>query len=218
MSISLNANNDGSGSVQTANVDAIQISAAQAVTIPQSLTVTGAQTIGGNLIVTGTVSASGGIVYPLVAGTAVASTSGTSIDFTSIPSWVRRITLMLNGVSQGTGSTGFLLIQIGAGSIETSGYSGTGTRLSGGVSNSVAYTNGLGTNLGTLAAFYSGHVIFTNVSGNIWVGSLVLGGSDTSTSLAGTTKTLSGTLDRIRLTTTTGTDTFDAGSINILYE
>ena len=154
----------------------------------------------------------------LTSGTAVATTSGTSIDFTGIPSWAKRITVMLNGVSQDASSTGTLLIQIGAGSIETSGYSGTGTRLSGGVSTSVAYTNGLGTTLGAVAASFSGHVIFTNVSGNIWVGSSVLGGSDTSTSLAGTTKTLSGTLDRVRLTTTTGTDTFDAGSINIMYE
>jgi hypothetical protein len=32
------------------------------------------------------------------------------------------------------------------------------------------------------------------------------------------TKSLSATLDRIRITTVNGTDTFDAGSINILYE
>jgi hypothetical protein len=31
-------------------------------------------------------------------------------------------------------------------------------------------------------------------------------------------KTLAGTLDRIRITTVNGTDTFDAGQINILYE
>ena len=30
--------------------------------------------------------------------------------------------------------------------------------------------------------------------------------------------TLSGALDRVRVTTVNGTDTFDAGSINILYE
>jgi hypothetical protein len=29
---------------------------------------------------------------------------------------------------------------------------------------------------------------------------------------------LSGALDRIRLTTVNGTDTFDAGSVNIIYE
>lgn len=29
---------------------------------------------------------------------------------------------------------------------------------------------------------------------------------------------LSGTLDRVRITTANGTDTFDAGTINILYE
>lgn len=38
-------------------------------------------------------------IYPLVAATAVASTSGTSIDFTGIPAWVRRVTVMFNGVS-----------------------------------------------------------------------------------------------------------------------
>jgi len=53
--------------------------------------------------------------------TAVASTSGTSIDFTSIPSGVKRITVMFNGVS--TSGTSNTQVQIGSGSVETSGYS-----------------------------------------------------------------------------------------------
>jgi hypothetical protein len=188
------------------------------IAVGQLITGTGV-TAGTTITAFGTGTGGAG-TYTVSASQTVSSTTITVIglDFTGIPSWVKRITVMLNGVSQNASSTGALLIQIGAGSIETSGYSGTGTRLSGGVSTSVAYTNGLGTTLGAVAAFFSGHVIFTNVSGNIWVGSSVLGGSDTSTSLAGTTKTLSSTLDRVRLTTTTGTDTFDAGSINILYE
>lgn len=34
----------------------------------------------------------------------------------------------------------------------------------------------------------------------------------------GSIKTLSATLDRVRLTTVNGTDTFDAGLVNIIYE
>ena len=56
----------------------------------------------------------------IVSGTAQNSTSGTAIDFTGIPSWVKRITVMFNGVS--TNGTSNLLLQIGAGSVTTSGY------------------------------------------------------------------------------------------------
>ena len=59
----------------------------------------------------------------LTSGTAVASTSGTSIDFTGLPSWVKRITVIFNGVSLSGSSN--LLIQLGTGSTTytTSGYS-----------------------------------------------------------------------------------------------
>ena len=217
MSISLNANNDGSGSVQTANVDAIRISAAQAVTIPQTLAVTGAQTIGGNLIVTGTVSASGGIVYPLVAGTAVASTSGTSIDFTSIPAYVKRITVMFNGVS--TNSTSPIQIQLGdSGGVETTGYLTSTWQAN---TNNANVTTGfaLGVSPALAANILSGHVVFTLLGSNTWIGSGVIGRSDAADSrILGGNKTLSDVLDRVRITTVNGTDTFDAGSINILYE
>jgi len=63
--------------------------------------------------------ATGIVTGVIVSGTAVASTSGTSIDFTSIPSWVKRVTVMFAGVS--TNGTGSYLIQIGdSGGIETS--------------------------------------------------------------------------------------------------
>jgi len=60
----------------------------------------------------------------IVRGTAVASTSGTSIDFTAIPAWVERITVMFQGVS--TSGTSFVLVQLGTGSTTytTSGYLG----------------------------------------------------------------------------------------------
>lgn len=151
----------------------------------------------------------------LVSGTSVASTSGTSIDFTGIPSWVKRVTVMLNGVSTNGGSN--YLLQIGDGSINTTGYSSVGTGMDGTGVSATAYTTGFGIR-STLASYaISGSVVLTLVSPNIWVANGVL---STSLPLAFTTsgtKTLTGVLDRIRLTSVTP-DTFDAGSINILYE
>ena len=153
----------------------------------------------------------------IVSGTAVASTSGTSIDFTSIPSWVKRITVMFRGVS--TNGASNYLIQIGAGSVTTSGYLGTSTTVTTGV-GSIAFTTGFGiyNNNGAGNVFH-GNVAITLQDSNNWTASGVLGLSNvagiqtTAGSLA-----LGGTLDRVRITTVGGTDTFDAGSINILYE
>ena len=149
---------------------------------------------------------------PLTQGTAQASTSGTSIDFTGIPSWVKRITVMFNGVST-NGSAG-LQVQVGySGGFETSGYIGS----SGTQANSTAFTLNGGSS--AAAASYSGLCVIANVSGNVWVESGTLGRSDgVATNLSGGAKTTTGTLDRVRITTSNGTDTFDAGSINILYE
>ncbi len=52
----------------------------------------------------------------ITSGTAVASTSGTSIDFTGIPSWVKRVTILFKGVS--ISSTSQFLIQLGSGSTQ----------------------------------------------------------------------------------------------------
>jgi len=153
--------------------------------------------------------------YPLTSGTAVASTSGTSIDFLSIPSWVKRITVMFDGVS--TNGSSIVCIQLGdAGGIETSGYNGGATN------QSPTYTaNTVGLNLvggGNASAAYMGQAILTQISGNNWVLSAGVQISLSNLSAAGGSKTLSDTLDRVRITTVNGTDTFDAGSINILYE
>jgi hypothetical protein len=168
-----------------------------------------------------TLAAATGTLSPLVSGTAVASTSGTSIDFTSIPSWVKRITVMLSGVSTSGSST--VLIQIGSGSVSTSGYFSNASYSS--VAGGFLYiTNGFTLdNSGTAAAasvrYGAVQLVLLNnntwcLSGNIGFGSV--GG--VSNSCAGTSPTLSGALDRVRITSSGGTDTFDAGSVNILYE
>ena len=164
------------------------------------------------------VTINSGAVLGINSATAVASTSGTSIDFTSIPSWVKRITVMFDGVSL-SGTSSFLA-QIGdSGGIEITGYNGGGSRF--GVSSlaGATFTAGFGFNNSTAACLFSGNIIFCNVTGNTWSASGLLGGSATefSNTTSGS-KTLSGTLDRVRITTVNGTDTFDAGTINIMYE
>lgn len=147
--------------------------------------------------------------------------SGTSVDFTGIPSWVKRITVMLDGVS--TNGTSIPLIQLGdSGGIETTGYVGTaawfgGTNQAGGTS----FSAGFAIFSQNASHVQSGSVIITNLSGNSWVAMGAVGGSGTAATFMYATagsKTLSATLDRIRLTTVNGTDTFDAGNFNILYE
>ena len=156
----------------------------------------------------------------LVRGTAVATTSGTSVDFTGIPSWVRRITVMLDGVS--TNGTSAVQVQLGdSGGIETSGYTSGGAAITltpSAVASYTSYSSGFVLPGITAATARFGFVTVVNMSGNTWVAS---GTFDDNTSFAGFSqgaKALTATLDRIRLTTINGTDTFDAGSVNIIYE
>ncbi len=161
--------------------------------------------------VTGT-TISGGTI---TSGTSVATTSGTSFDFTSIPSWVKRITVMFSQVS--TSGASPVQIQLGdSGGIETTGY----------VSAAFSYNSGTAVNSSTglvvdegyggAAQSRTGTYTLSLIVGSTWAGSGILTVSSCTPSAGG--KTLSATLDRIRITTVNGTDTFDAGTINIMYE
>jgi hypothetical protein len=162
-----------------------------------------------------------GSLYPLTSSTAQATTSGTSKDFTSIPSWVKRITVMFTGVS--TNGTSVLLVQLGdSGGIEATGYLGASTILRDAAAvASSNYTTGFG--IGILSAAYVLHgsmvLSLIDSSTNTWASSSNFANSNTGVMTVGAgSKPLSATLDRVRITTVNGTDTFDAGSINILYE
>jgi hypothetical protein len=150
----------------------------------------------------------------LVSGTVQASTSGTAIDFTGIPSWVKRITIMLNGVS--TNSTSYMLVQVGSSTISTSGYAGSCSSGGGLATNSTAGFI-IAYNI-TAAASTSGQIVLTTLGSNIWCESGIAAAPTLLGNYSTGTVTLSGALDRVRITTVNGTDTFDAGSINILYE
>ena len=154
---------------------------------------------------------------PLTRGTAQNTTSGTSIDFTGIPSWVKRVTVMFREVS--TNGISRVIVQLGATTITTSGYGAAGSTSFGGSSiANIGSGQGFIIEAASAAELRNGLMIFTNISGNTWCGMSAFGNSGGAAGFGGGFVSLSGTLDRLRITTVNGTDTFDTGSINILYE
>lgn len=146
---------------------------------------------------------------PLTLDTSKTATS-TLVDFTGIPSWVKRITVMLSGVS--TNGSSAIQVQIGSGSVTTSGYSGGTTANS---------TSGFNITGGIAASnVLNSVIVISPVSGNLYLMSANGSLSDTANfpKSGACNVTLSGAIDRVRITTLNGTDTFDAGTINILYE
>ena len=207
MSVGIKSNEDGSG--------AIQVGGSDAITISTSL----------NTTFVGTASVTIGTLYPIVSGTVKDLTNGaannlTLWDYTSIPSWVKRITIMINGLS--TTGTSDPLIQLGdSGGIENTGYvagASTTTAGSGGFSS----TAGFPLTGGWSAAFiWSGAItlVLQDAATNTWTAATSGGRTDVAGGTAGGGyKALTATLDRIRLTTVTGVQFFDAGTMNIVYE
>jgi len=153
----------------------------------------------------------------LTSATAQATTSGTSKDFTGIPSWAKRITVMFSGVS--TSGTNAPLVQLGdSGGIEATGYTATASDSGGRLSESTGFPVARGVGTGD---FMTGvlQLSLLDAATNTWAAM----GNSTRTNSVNTyflsgSKSLSATLDRVRFTTIGGTDTFDAGSVNILYE
>ena len=166
-----------------------------------------------------TISSASNTVSTIILGTPVASTSGVSIDFTGIPATAKRVTISFKGVS--TSGTSDFLFQIGdSGGIEASGYLSSGSQ-----SNATAstYTTGFGfTNGGGAAGVYHGTItlVLESSAGATWCAAGVFAETDVARmfSSAGSKSLSPGPLDRVRITTVNGTDTFDAGEINITYE
>ena len=154
--------------------------------------------------------------FDIVLGTTVTLTTQTAVDFTGIPSWANRVTMLFAGVS--TNGTANLLIQLGdSGGIETTGY-----LVSGSVQTNVVetgnYTNGFGIRSGQAVNVIHGSLVIEKQTGNTWVARGVLATSNIAAIfLTAGSKTLSDALDRVRLTTA-GTDQFDAGTVNISWE
>lgn len=170
-------------------------------------------------------SGTGTVADPVVStgptlGTSQASTSGTAIDFTSIPSGVKTIRVGLVGVS--TNGTAQIRIQIGAGSVTSTGYLGAvDASTAAGTVVAATFTAGLAlsrTATSASAAVVHGIATLMHMGSNQWVMTWLGSRSDSAAVMFSTSSiTLGDALDRVRITAD-GTDTFDAGAINIQYQ
>jgi len=158
---------------------------------------------------------------PFTSGTSVNSTSGTAIDFTGIPSWVKRIEIMFSNVSNS--GTANILVQLGdSGGIETTGYVSQAALVNVNV-NTVGATNGIIIFTGEASSACSGILTlgYIDAGSNLWTAAGTFarpGGAVSSATFTGGYKSLSATLDRVRIVSSNGSDTFDAGTINIMYQ
>jgi len=152
-------------------------------------------------------------------GTSVASTSGTSIDFTGIPSWAKRITVMFDSVS--TNGSSIVCVRIGhsggGGTIISTAYGGTAQDAT--TSQQLSTSILLGVD-GNASYQRSGTLVITLLKAQLYSFIGIIGHtSDTRVPrVAGQVGYTRSEIDRIRVTTVNGTDTFDAGNINIMYE
>lgn len=152
----------------------------------------------------------------ITSGTAVTTTSGTNVDFTGVPSWVKRITVNFYNVSLSANSS--FLVQLGtSGGFTTSGYIGYNARFTVSAVSSGSLSSGFVLIAGDSTQNFSGSLVICLQNGNTWVATGGCGGSAVSSFVAGGVP-LSAALTQVRITTVSGTDAFDAGSINILYE
>ena len=196
------------GAIMTTTIDG-SASADFATPLPISEGGTGASTA----------AAAAAAVAPIQMGTAQATTSGTVIDFSSIPAGVKRVTVNFSGVS--TNGTNNVLLQLGdSGGIETSGYLGSAWSLSAalGVTDTTSFPVTASVAAGTIM---HGTVIISllDATSNTWssFGNIAFSNS-ASAQVSGGSKSLSSTLDRVRITTSGGVNTFDAGVANIMWE
>jgi hypothetical protein len=151
-------------------------------------------------------------------GTEQATTSGTAVDFTGIPAGVRRITIAFNAVSS-NGTSG-RVVQIGSGSFVTSGYVSSGGSIAASTAGGNSITSAFLAGYATVAAdAVNGAMTLLNISGNNWVASFAGGSSGGNFGMvSGGSLSLGGVLDRVRITNGNGTDTFDGGAVNIMWE
>lgn len=158
------------------------------------------------------------IITRLQQGTAVASTSGTYIDFTSIPSWAKRITVFLEGVS--TSGTSPIMVQLGSSGLKTSGYLGTANGTFDATPTGLNHSSGFLFSKVTVATYLlNGAMTITNKSGNSWVETSTISSSTTSGIAIGSGSVpMSGSVDTVRVTMLNRTDTFKDGSINVMWE
>lgn len=155
----------------------------------------------------------------LAQAVAQATTSGTALDFTGIPAWAKRVTLNFDSLSTNAAGGAAILVQLGAGSVQTTGYRGGSLQVVGATASATNSTAGFAFAGSGAANVVNGSIVFTLLSGNIWAAQGYAQFSNTAAAASvGGSVTLTGALDRLRLTTSNGTDAFDLGTVNIMWE
>ena len=180
----------------------------------------------------GNVLTSDGTTWASSSGSGITSGSlllmnGTEEDFTGIPSTVKRITIMIHNMSSNGSSVP--IIRVGTGGTFISG---SGTYLNaqiaipsggnpGGTANSTGFPMN---NSGAATFFYSGTGVLTKIGNYVYTYTsmwAIVGGSGAGTRTqlcSGSIDTGAAPIDSIRITMVNGTDSFDSGAVNILYE
>lgn len=162
-----------------------------------------------------------GTLSPLVLETAKTA-SGSSVNFTGIPSWVKRITVNITGLS--FAATGGSILRIGSGSLSSTGYTWTQQTLSNG-STALISTENPGTHFGNFSSNAPAGIVFgysiltlVNPTTNTWMAQSTASRPSDSNILQIQVGyvSLSGALDQVSLVATVST--FDAGTVNIMYE
>ena len=172
------------------------------------------------LVVAEIEDAAGGNPYSISLGTDTATASGTSIDFTSIPAGVREINIMFEAVSASGSSD--ILVQIGdGGGIESAGYVSLALEVNSGGTAAGNSTAGFQIVDGNSASnVYRGiiRLLLKDSANFTWVQSGILSRDASTEYPSAGVKSLTAELDRVRITHANGSDTFDAGSMNINFQ
>lgn len=142
-----------------------------------------------------------------------AATSGTALDFTGIPATATEVYITFSDVS--LSGTDNYLVQIGdSGGIETTNYGSTSLDTVGIVGSSSGFIMNAN---GSAGAEMSGIMTLLSYKALVWMETHAARSElNTGCCSGGGSKTLTGTLDRVRVTRT-GTNTFDAGEVCVGY-
>lgn len=212
----------GSSNVVAANSTVTQILVAGSNAVVANSTVT-TLAVGGATALTvnttaavfgGTVADATATLRPFVNSTAVALSTQATVDFNDIPSWVKRVSVVFFAVSL-TG-TDQPLIQLGTGTSGTPSFASSGYQSYNSDTGRTSTAGFIGPG-GSAGDSRYGVLQIINQDGNKWVAWGIINSSTSNEQRTIGQVTLGGTLTQLRLTRT-GTNTFDAGNINILYE